>query len=136
MDVYNNMILNASKINQNRRVNPVSLQNLKANAATNIAASQISFSEVLQDKIAEKTELNFSKHAALRLNSRDINLTGDQLLRVEQGVNEARQKGIKDSLVLVDDVALLVNTHSRTVVTAINQGKQNIFTNIDGAVVV
>ena len=81
--------------------------------------------------------VHFSKHANMRLSSRQINLTGEQLSRVEQGLSQASEKGIRDSLVLVDDVALVVNVKSKTVITAIdamNQG--NVFSNIDGAVIV
>jgi flagellar operon protein len=94
------------------------------NAFANILATQM------------ETPVQFSKHAALRLNDRNINLTGEQINRVADGIGRADQKGIRDSLVLVDDVALVVNVKSRTVITAISQMQENIFTNIDGAVVV
>lgn len=76
----------------------------------------------------------------MRLNNRDISLSADQLKRVEEGVETADKKGIKDSLVLVDNVALVVNVKNRVVITAMNQNKnnnnENVFTNIDGAVIV
>lgn len=78
----------------------------------------------------------FSKHASLRLNDRNINLTDDQMNRVADGVEKAEQKGIRDSLVLVDDVALLVNVKSRTVITAVSPQRDNVFSDIDGAVIV
>ena len=81
--------------------------------------------------------LQFSKHAETRLNSRNINLSAEQLARVTNGVSEARQKGVRDSLVLVDGVALVVNVGSGTVITAVNNGgEKKLFTNIDGAVIV
>ncbi|MCL1996887.1 MAG: flagellar protein [Defluviitaleaceae bacterium] len=81
-------------------------------------------------------EIKFSKHANMRLNDREINLSGEQLQRLENGIDSARQKGIRDSLVLVDNVALVVNVNSKTVITALEKEQQNIFTNIDGAVIV
>lgn len=80
--------------------------------------------------------VQFSKHANLRLNARNISLTGEQMARVEDGIVKANEKGIRDSLVLVDNLALLVNIKSRTVITAINRENQNVFSNIDGAVIV
>ena len=133
MNAYNSIVANASRINKNPALNPVNSNNQKINAASE---GQVSFNNVFKDKLNEAMHLQFSKHAALRLNGRDINLSQEQLQRVAGGVQEARQKGIKDSLVLVDDVALLVNVPSSTVVTAINQSNQNIFTNIDGTVIV
>ena len=101
------------------------------------AAQTDSFQKILENKIeADLGAVRFSKHANLRLLSRDINLSGEQLSRVESGCVKAMEKGIKDSLVLVDGVALLINVKSRTVITAVSGEKQNIFTNIDGAVIV
>jgi flagellar operon protein len=81
-------------------------------------------------------EVLFSKHAALRLSDRDLKLTGDQLERVESAISKANKKGIRDSLVLVDDMALIVNIKSKTVITAMNQNNNHVFSNIDGAVIV
>jgi flagellar operon protein len=94
----------------------------------------VSFRDILGSKI--ETPVQFSKHASLRLNDRNICLTGEQIDRVAEGIGRAGEKGIRDSLVLVDDVALVVNVKSRTVITAINQLADNVFSNIDGAVIV
>lgn len=104
-------------------------------------ASDISFEDVLkrqQDLAAERaTELKFSRHAASRLESRGINLSTEQSARLESGVEQAKAKGINESLVLVDSLAFIVNVPNRTVVTAMDQNEttSNIFTNIDGAVI-
>lgn len=104
-------------------------------------ASEISFEDVLkrqQDLAAERaTELKFSRHAASRLESRGINLSTEQSARLENGVEQAKAKGINESLVLVDSLAFIVNVPNRTVVTAMDQNEttSNIFTNIDGAVI-
>jgi len=97
-------------------------------------APATAFRELFENQITEP--LQFSKHASLRLNDRNIRLTGEQIERVTDGVGRASEKGIRDSLVLVDDVALVVNVKSRTVITAIPQMQENVFSNIDGAVIV
>jgi flagellar operon protein len=96
---------------------------------------------IVRQERAERNEpsrpVHFSKHANMRLSARQINLTREQLSRVEEGLSKATEKGIRDSLVLVDDVALVVNVKSKTVITAIDAMKQgNVFSNIDGAVIV
>lgn len=101
----------------------------------------VSFQEVLEKTRANVTgseEVKFSKHASLRLNSRNISLSDTQIQRLQEGTNKAKAKGINDSLVIVDDLAFIVNVPNRTVVTAINQNEaeENIFTNIDGAVII
>jgi len=100
-----------------------------------------SFEEVLQ-KTQEQSEIKFSeikfsKHATNRLSDRNIELTSNQLERLSDGTKKAQEKGIKESLVLVDELAFIVNTKSNTVITAMDQTetKENIFTNIDGAVI-
>ncbi|MCL2617586.1 MAG: flagellar protein [Defluviitaleaceae bacterium] len=94
-----------------------------------------SFNDVLNRQIAGR-RLQFSKHAAERLSERHVELTRDQIARVEDGLDRARGKGINDSLVLVDDVALVVNVRNNIVITAMGRQQQHTFSNIDGAVVV
>lgn len=98
-----------------------------------------SFREVLESKslYRRNQELKFSKHAADRLQDRGISLSEEQLGRLEGGTRKAQQKGIKDSLVIVDDLAFIVNIPNKTVVTAMDstQSNENIFTNINGAVI-
>lgn len=96
-----------------------------------------SFREILGDTINGKQELKFSKHASMRLNNRNITLSDSQNDRLEAGVKKAGEKGIRESLVLVDSLAFIVNVPNRTVVTAMDQTEtdKNIFTNIDGAVI-
>ncbi len=106
------------------------------------ALPDISFEEVLRQKqtesVMDKSELKFSKHAVNRLSDRNILLTDAQNARLENGVKQAGEKGITESLVLVDSLAFIVNVPNKTVVTALDQAEtnSNIFTNIDGAVII
>ena len=110
-------------------------------ARTSARAADISFQDILkqqQDKVfGTESSLKFSKHAANRLSSRNINLSREQSERLESGVQQAKEKGINESLVLVDSLAFIVNVPNQTVVTAMDQTetKSNVFTNIDGAVI-
>lgn len=101
--------------------------------------SEVSFQDVLRQKtLREPTrELKFSKHAAGRLNDRGIELSDSQMERLNDGVRRAGQKGIKDSLVIVDQLAFIVNVPNGTVVTAMDstETNDNVFTNINGAVI-
>lgn len=100
----------------------------------------MSFRQVLEQKnlVAQPQEgLKFSRHAAGRLQDRGIELSPEQLERLSDGVKKAQQKGIRDSLVIVDELAFIVNVPNQTVVTAMNSGdaEENVFTNINGAVI-
>ena len=96
----------------------------------NAANSNISFGEVFG-----QAQVKFSKHANERLAMRNISLDDKQLERLEDGMNKAREKGLKDPLVMVDNIAFIVNIKSNTVVTAVNNANASVFTNIDGAVI-
>ncbi|MBQ8488186.1 MAG: flagellar protein [Pseudobutyrivibrio sp.] len=97
-----------------------------------------SFEDIFKQKLESASELKFSKHATQRLDDRNIVLSEEQSLRLEEGVQKAQAKGITDSLVLLDTLAFIVNVPNQTVVTAMDQteSEENIFTNIDGAVIV
>lgn len=101
----------------------------------------LSFQEILQQKqtgITQNTgNLRFSKHAVNRLSDRNIELTTAQMQRLNDGAKKAGEKGIQESLVIVDELAFIVNIPNKTVVTAMDQTEtaDNVFTNIDGAVI-
>lgn len=99
--------------------------------------SSISFNDVLK-QISEKDSVKFSKHAMSRLNERDITLTSEELTKINKAVDQAEGKGIRDALILMDDKVFIANVKSRTIVTAADEKnlKDNVFTNIDGAVIV
>ena len=113
---------------------------VRKNKSAGGSASEISFQEILRQKqeISDSSELKFSKHAAMRLNDRNINLSEEQSERLENGVSRASEKGIQESLVILDSLGFIVNVPNRTVVTAMEQGESGnqIFTNIDGAIIV
>lgn len=98
-----------------------------------------SFQEILADSQSKSEDgVRFSKHAAGRLADRNIELTESQMNRLAEGAQKAGAKGIKESLVIVDQLAFIVNIPSSTVVTAMNRqdAAENVFTNIDGAVII
>ncbi len=90
------------------------------------------FQSILQDR------LKVSSHAQTRLQSRGIELGKAEWDRVMDGVDRAAAKGSKESLVMIDNTALVVSVKNRTVITAVDKDhlKENVFTNIDSAVIV
>jgi len=125
--VNNNYYVNISRINGSQRAIPSGKPDGKV---------QGSFEEILESKVKENRGLKFSKHAEMRLQLRNIKLTDEQKEKISKAVQKAEEKGVKDSLVLIDDIAFVVNVRNRTVITAVNSNelKENVFTNIDGAV--
>ena len=104
-------------------------------------AQEISFNDILKQKsqiMIPRKDLRFSKHAAGRLEERNIALSDEQMIRLNDAARKASEKGIKESLVIVDSLAFIVNVPNNTVVTALDRtdSEDNVFTNIDGAVIV
>ena len=103
-------------------------------------AEGFSFQQILEQTSAQKTvgNLRFSKHALGRLSDRNIELSAGQLERLNDGARKAEQKGIRESLVIVDQLAFIVNVPNQTVVTAMDSTEttENVFTNINGAVII
>lgn len=126
---------------QNRIINPplstgkVQPNNVRNNVA---GAKGVDFDNFLQQAIDKTSGIKFSKHAEMRMQSRNIDLTQVQKDKIGEAVSKAQQKGVKDSLVILDNVAFVVNVPSKTVITAVNNSelKENVFTNIDGAIFV
>lgn len=98
-----------------------------------------SFDALLREQIgpAAQTPLKFSAHAQTRLASRGIPFGPDEIKRLEEAVGKAQGKGARESLVLMDNVALVVSVRNRTVITAVDAAslKDSVFTNIDSAVI-
>lgn len=102
---------------------------------------KLSFQQILKQASENTLRLDgvtFSKHANERLASRNINLDAEQMERLNKGIMQAKEKSINESLVMMDNIAFIVNIKNNTVVTAMDQttNDSNIFTNIDGAVIV
>jgi flagellar operon protein len=105
---------------------PVSDKNLSNNNGP-------SFQSILNGQLVK-----FSSHAELRLAQRGIQLQPEQVMKLGGAIDKAAAKGAKDSLVLFQDMAFIVNVKNRTVVTAMDGAsmKEHVFTQIDSTVVI
>lgn len=130
MDIQNNGFLSIQQLTDR-------YLDRSRNIGTPQTTDGFSFEEILRQKSADTQTLKFSKHAAGRLAERNISLTEEQMERLNDGARKAGQKGIRDSLVIVDKLAFIVNVPNNTVVTAMDSTEttDNIFTNINGAVI-
>ncbi len=96
-----------------------------------------SFSEVLKARLEQQAGVKFSSHAMDRLNGREITLEHNELQRLSEAVSRAEEKGVNDSLILINDKAFIVSIRNRTVITAMDGDsiKNNVFTNIDSTLI-
>jgi flagellar operon protein len=98
-------------------------------------ADGLAFNQILQQQIAGS--VRFSAHAQQRLAQASVQLGPQDMSRLEAAVDKAGQKGGKDSLILLDDLAFVVSVKNRTVITAVGADRMadNVFTKIDSVVI-
>jgi len=123
-----------------------SVDNVQSQAQLQILQQQASraaetvqpFDSVLQTTVDRGLGLKFSAHAKERLGLRNINLSEGDVARLTSGVDKAASKGARQSLLVMDNQAFIVSVTNRTVITALDGSsmKENVFTNIDSAVIV
>jgi len=100
------------------------------------AEKGLSFREILEGLSSTDSGLTFSKHAANRLEQRDIQLSRSGLARLDEGLRIAREKGLTNTLILLDDSAFVVNADAGKVITSLSGLRGRAITNIDGTVIV
>lgn len=100
--------------------------------------SNVQFAEILQKETDKSQTVQFSKHAALRVQQRGIEMTEGLLSDLNQAVKKAQEKGARDVAVIGANGAFIVNVPNNIVVTTMSgaEMKDNIFTNIDSAVLI
>lgn len=103
----------------------------KPPAPQQAAANSLEFRKILDDSIRVST------HAKGRLENRNIQLDPQRLERLNHAMDKLSQKGARESLVLMDDLALIVSVRNRTVITCMDDEsmKEAVVTNIDSAVI-
>ena len=118
--------------------NPLIEQTQKVDTDVSENADKDSFKSILTEMLRKNSEVNFSKHAVKRAIDHNIELTDENLSRLNEGVKMASEKNLEEPLILVGNTAFLVNIPNNTVITAVDSSdmKGNVFTNIDGTVII
>jgi flagellar operon protein len=104
------------------------------NALKNGELKNNSFENILNKKLETKDGIVFSKHANDRLVQRNIKLESEDIKKLENAFDIAKEKGIKSPLIVSDKMICIGSTASKTVVTAMDDMKNKVFTNIDGVI--
>jgi len=100
-----------------------------------------SFQELLMQEVSagqQNQSLVFSKHAQIRAEQRGIPISQEDMQRLDGAVAKAQEKGLTDTLVLLNDTAFIVNVPNKVVVTVVDgaETKSTVFTNINGVVII
>lgn len=110
----------------------------KNNSINNRIDRAIEFGKILEKKIQSSSGLKISAHAADRLKERNINLSEIDMSNLRTAVEKVRDKGGRDALIIYNDTAYVTSVKNNTIITAIDSKslKENVFTNIDSAVII
>lgn len=96
------------------------------------------FGQVLDKVKKEQGDIVFSKHALSRIENRNVKITNFELEKLKYAIDKADNKGVNEALIIVGDKAFIASIKNKTIITTLSKDniKDNVFTNIDGAVIV
>lgn len=96
------------------------------------------FRDILDNELGKVNEVKISGHAMERLRTRNIELDSTDLKKLTDAIDRADSKGARESLLLYKDVAFIASVRNKTIITALDSesAKDNVFTNIDSAVII
>lgn len=122
------------KIYLQQPILPVTGTGEAASGSKNSTDSGVSFQQILQQEI---NGVKFSQHAQQRMKLRNIQMSAQQIQKINGGLEKISQKGAKESLMVMGDLAMIVNIPHKTVITVMDgqSMKENVFTNIDSAII-
>ena len=121
-----------NQINKLTNVNALKL----SHASVQTQKTDERFSTLLKEELDRSEGVRFSKHAAQRVAERGIEVSDRLMSDWNQAVEKAKAKGARDVVIIGKDGAFIVNVPHNLIVTTMNgnEMKENIFTNIDSAV--
>lgn len=122
-------------LNRFERIDRFNPAEVNSKTQKNALKAEKTFEEELQFSL---NNIKISKHAGQRINERNITLDQTSLKRLSSGIDAAYEKGVKNALIMMDENMFIVNTNSRTVITGTQKKycNSNVFTNIDGALII
>ncbi len=125
-----------NKINQYYPLLPEP-QVTRTNSNIQKTESGLTFKEVLRQQLP-KPELKFSSHCLKRLEQNNIEVSTQQIEKLNNAVDKAESKGARETCIIMDDMAFIVSINNRTVITVVDgqRMKDSVFTNIDSAVII
>ena len=132
-----NQLTDANKAGAQNKINQLGGAAGEALKRSNIPAGA-DFKTILDEQLAKNHPLQFSKHAQERVSQRGIELTEELLGSLNNAVSKARDKGAKDVVIIDARQAFIVNVPNNVVITTVTDSemKDNVFTNIDSAVII
>lgn len=129
-----------NNINLHRVNRPLNHNHIKNNSTQSkpgpTNSNSLSFKNTLES--VESKDIKFSKHAQARMDKRNVVLDKNDMKNLERALDKSEKKGVKEALIIMKDQAFIASVENKTIITAVtnDQLKENIFTNIDGAIII
>ena len=117
------------------RISPIAPASVEKTMQTNPVKP--GFGEALRSELERQSDIKISMHAQKRLDERSVRMDSADQARLAKAMDKAHEKGADKSLVLLDNLALIVSAKNRVVITAVDStdSKDGVFTGIDSAVI-
>ncbi|MED3688852.1 TIGR02530 family flagellar biosynthesis protein [Peribacillus butanolivorans] len=99
---------------------------------------QQGFQQHFQEAISTNEKLTISKHAQMRMDQRKIVIEQQTWDKIADKANEAKKMGVTESLIIIDNAALVISTKNNKVITVVDreEASSQIFTNIIGTILI
>lgn len=126
------------RVNNGQLINVDSIDKKQNNKSISKKGTSNTFSEIFNQQINKNSTVKISSHAQQRLQQRNIVLNKKDIDNINNAIQKADSKGAKESLLLYKDMAFITSIKNKTIITAVDpkNTKENVFTNIDSAVIV
>jgi len=108
-----------------------------ATSSQNVQKKKVTLSPFLLE-LASSMGIKFSKHSIDRIRFRKIEITPEHLTRLADGIEKLKKKGVKEGVVVMDDLIAVVGVKEGTVITLKTPPfkRDGVFSQIDGVVFV
>lgn len=133
------LIPNVSKLPKQSEIENSKVLGADAQEFKSLLDDKVFNSQGLPDKLqTPEQHIVLSAHAQKRLQERNLEMDGEEFLKVKNGFLKLKNKGGQDSLIITKKAAYIVDVKNNTIVTAIEKGKigENVFTKIDSTIVI
>lgn len=134
-ELKNILISDSNKISRVNTTHDVKNKNISADIK-----DRNEFLDILNKQTPANNDdgIRLSSHAIKRLEERNIEMDGEEFVKLQEAFQRLKNKGGRDSLVITDKAAYIIDVAKKTVVTAIDKNNmgENVFTKIDSTIII
>ncbi|SEP57210.1 TIGR02530 family flagellar biosynthesis protein [Piscibacillus halophilus] len=118
------------------KINPLHHQTLPLQPSTSTRPNKNIKTSSFKDVLNQVSSIKVSKHAQKRLDERNIQISEQTWNVINEKMNEAKEKGVTDPAVILQDAVLIASAKNNTIITAMDRNEAEIVTNVNGTIVI